>query len=142
MRVLIDTPIWSLALRRQTRALSAAQTGMVRAWRQIVRDNRVAMVGSIRQEVLSGVREPAAFRRLRDHLRAFDDEDLTCEDYEEAARCFNTCRGAGVTGSNVDFLICAVAIRRHLEIFTTDTDFRHYAKHLPLRLHRPQFGGL
>jgi hypothetical protein len=35
----------------------------------------------------------------------------------------------------VDFLICAAALQRSLEIFTTDKDFEHYARHLPLRLY-------
>jgi predicted nucleic acid-binding protein len=38
----------------------------------------------------------------------------------------------------VDFLLCATALQRNLEIFTIDNDFDHYAQHLPLRLHVPQ----
>jgi predicted nucleic acid-binding protein len=138
MRVLVDTPIWSLALRRRPPELSSEEGGLVADWAKIIEKKRIVLIGPVRQELLSGVRAAAAFDRLRDHLRAFQDEPLTCADYEEAARCFNVCRGAGITGSNVDFLICAAAIRRHLEIFTMDTDFRRYAKHLPIRLHETQ----
>jgi predicted nucleic acid-binding protein len=119
-------------------ALSLKQSAMVAAWEELIRQRQVVLVGCIRQEVLSGLRDPLAFERLRDHLRAFDDEPLTCDDYEEAARCFNRCRQAGIAGPNVDFLLCAVALRRHLEIFTTDADFHHYAKHLAIRLHHPR----
>jgi predicted nucleic acid-binding protein len=140
--VLVDTPIWSLALRRKTRSLSPEQAAIVRAWEEIIRESRAVLIGSIRQEVLSGLRDTAVFDRLREHLRAFDDEPLTCEDYEEAARCFNVCRRAGITGSTVDFLLCAVAVRRRLEIFTTDADFHNYAKHLPFRLHKSRVAGL
>ena len=42
---------------------------------------------------------------------------------------------AGVQGSNVDFLICSFAQRRSLPIFTTDADFRRFAKILPIALH-------
>lgn len=138
MNVLIDTSIWSLALRRKARQLSAEQDGIVQAWADLIREKRAVLVGAIRQELLSGTRDPQSFEQLRKHLRAFVDEPLTCEDYEIAAQCFNTCRGAGVAGSNVDFLLCAVAMRRRLEIFTTDADFQHYAPHLPLRLYRPR----
>ena len=141
MRVLVDTPIWSLALRRKTSSLSPEQAAIVRAWAEIIRESRVVLIGSIRQEVLSGLRDAAVFDRLREHLRAFDDEPLTCEDYEEAARCFNVCRKAGTLGATVDFLLCAVAVRRRLEIFTTDADFHNYAKHLPFRLHKSQLAG-
>ena len=141
MRVLVDTPIWSLALRRTTSSLSPEQAAIVGAWAEIIRESRVVLIGSIRQEVLSGLRDAAVFDRLREHLRAFDDEPLTCEDYEEAARCFNVCRKAGIMGSTVDFLLCAVAVRRRLEIFTTDADFHNYAKHLAFRLHKSQLAG-
>jgi hypothetical protein len=136
VRVLVDTSIWSLALRRKTGELSPEQAALVAAWAEMIRQKRVVLLGCIRQEILSGVRDPLAFERLRDHLRAFEDEPLTCDDYEEAARCFNRCRKAGITGSSADFLLCAAALRRNLEIFTTDADFQHYAKQVRLRFYR------
>jgi predicted nucleic acid-binding protein len=75
---------------------------------------------------------------LRDHLRAFDDTKLSTEDYEEAARANNICRGVGVAGSAIDFLICAAAIQRGWQIFTIDKDFVLYAKHLQMRLYVPR----
>ena len=56
-------------------------------------------------------------------------------DYEEAARIHNQCRSRGIAGSAIDFLICAAAIRRDWQIFTTDQDFTHYAKACPLQLY-------
>jgi predicted nucleic acid-binding protein len=93
------------------------------------------MLWAIRQELLSGVRDATVFRRLRDHLRAFADEPLGHEDYERAAEHFNTCRAAGVQGSNTDFLLCAVAERRAFPILTTDADFTRYAALVPVKLH-------
>ena len=55
MRILVDTPIWWLALRRRVRELAPEQGAMVAAWTEIIREKRVVLVGSIRQEVLSGV---------------------------------------------------------------------------------------
>jgi predicted nucleic acid-binding protein len=71
-------------------------------------------------------------------LRAFPDEPLTTEDYEEAARANNRCRRAGVAGSAIDFLLCAAALRRRWAILTTDRDFKRYSKHLTIRLHAPR----
>ena len=34
-------------------------------------------------------------------------------------------------------LICALAYRYGVPIFTTDPDFSGYAKHLPIQLHKP-----
>ena len=73
--------------------------------------------------------------RARDHQRAFVDEPLDHEDYERAAEHFNTCRAAGVQGSNTDFLLWAVAERRAFPILTTDADFTRDAALLPVKLH-------
>lgn len=101
----------------------------------LVRDGRVVMLGPIRQEILSGIRLPEQYQRLREKLGAFPDLALDHEDYETAALYFNTCRAKGVQGSNTDFLICAAANRRNLTIFTPDRDFRLYRRHVGIRLH-------
>jgi predicted nucleic acid-binding protein len=131
MKVLVDTSVWSLALRRRTRSEDQA-VGQLR-W--LIEQGRVAMIGPIRQELLSGVRTPESFERLRDHLRPYRDEPLEMEDFERAAEHFNACRTRGIQGSNTDFLICAAAERRALPILTTDADFTRFATILPIVLH-------
>jgi hypothetical protein len=138
VKVLVDTCVWYLALRRRRGRLGAEEARRVDALRRLIEQGRVVMCGPIRQELLSGVREELSFERLRQRLRPFEDEPLVAEDYEEAARCRNRCRAAGVAGSAVDFLLCAVALRRKVEIFTTDGDFPRYAAHLPIRLFAPE----
>ena len=132
MKVLVDTPIWSLALRRQSASGNECTTAELAS---LIQDGRVAMIGPVRQELLSGVRERAHFERLREHLRTFSDVEITRDDYEEAASFFNRCRAKGVQGSNTDFLICAIAARNEFSIFTTDEDFGHFAELLPIVLH-------
>lgn len=131
MKVLVDTSVWSLALRRRGHRPS----GPVDTLKQLIADARVEMIGPIRQEILSGIREPRQFERLRRHLDAFPDLVLTSEDYIAAARYFNVCRSRGIQGSNTDFLICGVAARHGLAIYTTDLDFGKYARYLPIKLH-------
>src|SRR5437588_12581376 len=114
MRVLVDTSVWSLALRRGSPQLGAEERELA----ELVREGRVVMAGPIRQELLSGVRGDAQFRRLSERLRAFDDLPLEHLDYEEAAVCFNRCRARGVQGGSVDFLLCALCLRRDIPIFT------------------------
>ena len=109
-----------------------------REWADLVGEGRAAIIGPIRQELLSGIAEDTAFERLRDRLGAFDDLRLTAGDYEDAARFNNRCRASGVAGSAVDLLICAAAARRDLPIFTVDADFRRYARVLPVKLHEPR----
>lgn len=96
------------------------------------------LLGPVRQELLSGLRDAATFERLRLRLRAFEDEGLETGDFEEAARCGNACRTPGVAGSAVDYPICAAALRRSVPIYTTDRDFFRDARHLPIQLHRPR----
>ena len=136
MQVLVDTPIWSLALRRTSTDLNPREHRLIAALRDLIRDGRAQLVGPIRQELLSGISHETSFNKLRDQMRAFDEPNLEVADYEEAARIHNQCRSRGIAGSSVDFLICAVAHRRNWEMFTTDRDFTRYASAFPLRLFR------
>ena len=134
MNVLVDTSVWSLALRRAKRVDDKVPGQLS----ELIQEGRVIMVGPVRQELLSGIKSQAQFELLRDHLRAFPDLALDEADYEGAAEAFNRCRQKGIQGSNTDFLLCAIALRRDLDIFTTDRDFDHYAKVLRLKLYRPR----
>ena len=100
----------------------------------LITDDQVALLGAIRQEILSGIRNCEQFTRLRDYLRAFPDLELMPEDYELASEFFNTCRSKGLQGSNTDFLICAVAHRRGYSILSTDNDFQNFLVHIPIIL--------
>jgi predicted nucleic acid-binding protein len=137
VNVLVDTSVWSLALRRATEPTHQ----LAKELAELIREGRVMMIGSVRQELLSGVRDAKQFDALRAHLRAFPDLVLEVEDFEQAAEFYNECRAKGVQGSSVDFLICAVAARRELLILTADADFASYARVLPLRLHEPRSPG-
>jgi predicted nucleic acid-binding protein len=133
--VLVDTPVWSLALRRKPTDLNRREQVMTQALAELIREGRAQIAGVIRQELLSGMRDAAQFEKLRDYLRAFEEPKIEVRDYEDAAAMHNQCRARGVAGSAVDFLICSVAHRRGWQIFTTDQDFVVYAKVLPVKLY-------
>jgi predicted nucleic acid-binding protein len=133
--ILVDTPVWSLALRRKRGDLNPRERALTEALAELVREGRAQIAGVVRQELLSGIREPERFEKLREYLRAFDDPQLDASDYEEAARMHNRCRGRGIAGSAIDFLLCAVAHRRRWQIFSTDRDFEQYGKVLGLKLY-------
>jgi predicted nucleic acid-binding protein len=130
VKVLVDTSVWSLAFRRRAPAHPS-----VEELRRLIEQGRAVLIGPVRQEILSGIRDSAAFGRLRDHLRAFPDEVIRRDDYERAAECFNLCRARGVQGSNTDFLLCAWCERHGVPLLTTDRDFTRYAQLLPFTLH-------
>ncbi|MGD9353676.1 MAG: PIN domain-containing protein [Desulfobacterales bacterium] len=132
MKVIVDTSVWSLALRRDKQASFST----VEALQHIIHDHRVQMIGPIRQEILSGIRGESQFKKLQKHLDSFPDLPILTEDYVTAAKLFNRCRSKGKQGSNTDFLICAVAVRNRFSIFTTDKDFELISKHIQIILHR------
>ena len=132
MKVIVDTSVWSLALRRDKEGSSAP----VQELRQLIHSHRVQMIGPIRQEILSGIRSQSQFKKLRKHLESFPDLPILTEDYVTAAQFFNHCRLKGIQGSNTDFLICAVAIRNKYSIYTTNKDFDLFAKNIQIVLHK------
>jgi predicted nucleic acid-binding protein len=138
MNVLIDTSVWSLALRRKNQSLSTNEKFLVAELSELIREGRARMIGLVRQELLSGIKATEQYEKLRLHLRSFPDEVVDTSDYEEAAKAGNRCRAKGVVVSIVDILLCAVANKRLWTIFTTDPDFSNYAKALPLRIHAPR----
>ena len=138
MLVLVDTSVWSLALRRHAGDLSPAEKRIVAELGHLIEEGRAQLIGPVRQELLSGIRESAQYERLREHLRGFPDQPLEGADFEYAAQLSNQCRRTGVTGSVVDLLICAIAVKRNWPVFTTDQDFRNYAEVLPFKPHRPR----
>lgn len=136
MKVLVDTSIWSIALRRSGTRSKEDQV-LIRELTDLLNDVKVVMIGPIRQELLSGISSPVQYDILKENLQAFEDLPLPREYYERAAEFFNICRRAGVQGSHIDFLICATAVEGGLQIFSSDNDFILYAKHLPITLYQP-----
>lgn len=132
MKIIVDTSVWSLALRRDKQESSTT----VQELQRIIRDHRIQMMGPIRQEILSGIRSESQLKKLQKHLESFPDVPAITEDYVTAAKYFNLCRSKGIQGSNTDFLICAMANRNKFSIFTTDNDFKLFSKHIKIVLHK------
>ena len=131
MKVLVDTCVWSYALRSKHQDFDV----YVQQLEHLISEQRVLIIGAIKQELLSGYSDANKFEVLRQHLSYFDNEAVLDVDYIEAARFSNCCRQKGIQGSHIDLLICAVAVRLNAEIFTTDKDFNFYQQHLPFKLH-------
>jgi predicted nucleic acid-binding protein len=138
MNVLVDTSVWSLALRRKHETLGSPERLLVMELSELIREGRVRVIGLVRQELLSGIKSNEQYERLRLYLRAFPNELIDTLDYEEAAMAGNRCRAKGIAISIVDVLLCTVTVRRDWTIFTTDPDFSHYARVLPLSIHVPR----
>jgi predicted nucleic acid-binding protein len=121
MKAIVDTCVWSLWLRRQSLArLNDKEQHTVAQLREAIQDRRAVILGPIRQEVLSGIREKTQFAKVQELLDPFPDEKIQCADYVEAARLYNLCQDHGVQCGPVDILMGAVAVRRGFTILTTD----------------------
>ncbi|MFI3219253.1 MAG: PIN domain-containing protein [Methylococcales bacterium] len=131
MSVLVDTCIWSYALRRQNNALNQK---IIDELNNLIHQRQVIMLSAIRQEILSGIAHESQFERIRTKLRAFSDYPISTADFETAAQFYNRCRAKGVQASNTDFLLCAIAHCHDFTVFTLDKDFYHFKKHLDFKL--------
>lgn len=135
MKIIVDTSVWSLALRREKTSTITAYAAELES---LILDNRVQMIGAVRQELLSGIKQDSQFKKLETRLRSFPDLPVTTADYVLAAKFFNLCRSNGVQGSNTGFLICALAVQHKMPIYTTDGDFTVFSSYLPIALHQPE----
>ncbi|RIZ68190.1 MAG: PIN domain-containing protein [Methylococcales bacterium] len=131
MNVLVDTCIWSHALRSRKPEYEV----LVKSLETLIAEQRVLIIGAIRQEVLSGYSDHNKFETLKAKLNYFENTPILDEDYITAARFYNECRQKGVQGSHIDLLICAVAVRLNASILTSDKDFGFYQQYLPIKLY-------
>lgn len=129
-KVLIDTCMWSLALRGK----KPKEVNVAEQIAQLIDENRAKIIGPIRQEVLSGYSDTSQYEKLRSRLQYFPNEPIADIDYEIAAEYSNLCRSNGIQGSHIDFLICAVSVSLQMSIYTNDKDFLHYKQYLPISL--------
>ena len=134
MTLLVDTSVWSLALRRD--ALVAEPEV------QVLKDallgaDVVVTTGLILQELLQGFSGPKARVQIIERFTALPLLQPDREDHIAAAELRNTCRRAGVQVGTVDAVLAQLCIRHDLVLLSTDKDFALAAKHCALRIWSP-----
>ena len=113
MKVLVDTSIWSHALR----SINPEFEAQVKSLETLISDQRVLMIGPIRQEVLSGYSDPIKFENLKTKLSYFENSAVMDEDYINAAKFYNQCRQKGIQGIAhrfADLRGCSTVKRAHI----------------------------
>lgn len=134
MRIIVDTSVWSLAIRRHT----PSKHSEVKVLRRIIdQEEDIFLIGIILQEILQGVKKSEDFTRLKEHLSVFPLLEITREHYVRAAELKNCLSTKGIQVSTVDALIATAAIANNCYLFTNDKDFHHIAQHSKLRLLKP-----
>lgn len=134
MKVIVDTDVWSEALRKT----EGEPSNHVLTLRELIQDGRVQIIGPIRQEILSRIREPKRFVHFREILRVFQDRTLETTLFEQAASHMNLFRGNGIQSSSTDALICAYSILWEIPILSKDQNYPRYRKYIPIQLLEPK----
>lgn len=131
MNVLVDTSVWSLALRRD----APSPTQHVEILQSCLdRDDTVLTTGLVLQELLQGFRGPAQARRIVAHFSSLPVITPDMDDHVEAAALRNECRRHGAQVGTIDVLLAQLCLRHDLALLTADRDFEAIAKRRPLRL--------
>lgn len=131
MTVLVDTSVWSLLLRRDTRPDVPEVTVLVDALKH---GDRIATTGAIVQELLQGGVPPRVRDDIVERFSVLPYLGPTFDDHVTAAGLSNLLRSSGIRVGATDALIAQLAIEHDLVLLTTDRDFEHIARVVPLRL--------
>jgi len=129
--VLVDTNVWSLLFRKQ----GPASVPEVAALRRFLNSEEpVATTGIIAQELFFGLGDSEQAAAFAAQFEALYYLSPTLNQHIEAAKLARALRKQGVQMSLPDALIAQVALDRDLLLLTTDQDFKHAKRFLPLRL--------
>lgn len=131
MTLLVDTSVWSLAMRRDAPS-DVPEVG--RLSRALTGRELVATTGVVLQEILQGTVAPSSRAAIIERFAALEFLMPDRDDHVAAADMRNECRRHGVQLGTIDALIAAVAIRHDATLLTTDRDFANAARWIPLRL--------
>ena len=131
MTLLVDTSVWSLALRRDVAASEPEVEVLKEA---LLGADVVVTTGLVLQELLQGFAGPKAAAQIIERFSALPLLLPDRHDHVAAAALRNVCRQRGVQIGTIDALIAQLCLRHDLTLLTTDQDFTLAAKHCALRV--------
>lgn len=134
MTLLVDTSVWSLALRRDT---TPSEPEVQQLKDALLGGDVVVTTGLVLQELLQGFSGPKASAQIIARFAALPLLQPDREDHIAAAQLRNTCRKAGIQVGTVDALLAQLCIRHELTLLSTDHDFKLASKHCALRVWSP-----
>lgn len=129
MTLLVDTSVWSLALRRDAPP-APPEVGALRT--ALESGELVVTTGFILQEILQGFAGPRAQDAILERFNALPFLIPERRDHVEAAGLRNRCRRKGIQVGTIDALLAALCIRHGLSMLTRDDDFIRIAEVAPL----------
>lgn len=135
MTLLVDTSVWSLALRRDVE-VSAPEVHRLKE--ALLGEDVVVTTGLVLQELLQGFSGAKARAQIIEHFSALPLIQPDRDDHIGAADLRSTCRKVGIQAGTIDALLAQLCIRHDLTMLSTDGDFKHIAKHCALRVWAPK----
>lgn len=130
-RVIIDTSVWSEALRRKKNTINSS----VAIIRKIIeKDIEILLLGIILQEILSGISNEKLYNEIKKILDDFVYLETTKNDYIYASELSNKCRSNGIKAGSIDYLIASTTIQNDLHLVTYDKDFVNISKYTDLKI--------
>ena len=131
MTLLVDTSVWSLALRRDVEIA----TQEVVALREAIEGSDVVVTtGLVLQELLQGFNGPKDRQAIMDRFGALPLIQPDREDHVAAAEVRNACRRSGVQMGTIDALLIQLCGRHDLTLLSADKDFSNAAAFVPFKL--------
>jgi len=133
--LLVDTSVWSLALRRDA---SASEPAVQQLKDALMGADVVVTTGLVLQELLQGFSGPKSRAQIIERFAALPLLQPDREDHVAAAELRNTCRRSGVQIGTIDALLAQLCIRHDLTLLSTDNDFKLAARQCALRVWAPK----
>jgi len=129
--LLVDTSVWSLALRRD----GSAEAREVIALREALNGaDAVVTTGLVLQELLQGFSGPRDTVAVIERFGALPLIQPDRQDHIAAAEVRNLCRRNGVQVGTIDALLMQLCGRFELTLLSTDKDFANAAPYIPFKL--------
>lgn len=127
MSLLVDTSVWSLALRRDARLHLPEVIALRHA---LLGADQVFTTGLVLQELLQGFAGPKARTQIIERFAALAFLQPDREDHIEAAEARSSCRRRGVQIGTIDALLIQLCRRHELLLLSTDNDFKAASRHI------------
>jgi predicted nucleic acid-binding protein len=132
--LLVDTSVWSLAMRRD----SGSELLQVRQLRDALDgSDSVVTTGLVLQELLQGFNGAKAAASIVERFQSLPLLQPDRRDHVAAAEIRNECRRNGVQIGTIDALLIQLCGRYDLTLLTTDQDFTFAARYVPFKLWAP-----
>jgi predicted nucleic acid-binding protein len=132
--VLVDSSAWIESLRRHgDMKVKLAIEGLLEAY-------EAQWCAPVRLEVLGGARKEER-RRLGNYFSVVPYRSCREDDWERGISLAWRLRDKGLTVPWLDVLIAAIAIHDGVRLYAIDAHFSEMARHCPLLLYRPGYGG-